>query len=321
MKKTYNFSKCFVVCAIISVILIALGCIGFFTKGINLGLDFKPGVIEEVIISSDSEIKIEGVRDSLKDFESCQVKKIGSSSENAFQIRLPAVSDEDSSDEMLQTEINSAIEKVFGEGSVQISKWDRISPSFSNTLAFKSLILLLITIALIWAYAAFRFHWDFALGAIIALLHDTLIMFSFIVWTQMEFTTTVLAAILTIIGYSINASVVILDRVRFNITNAKVSKFNEILNISLSETLSRSIITTVTTLFAVFSLYIFTTGSIKDFALAMIAGLISGLYSSIFISSGFISLIRKNWKPEYGIHHSEKSMKKGVLNMNSVVQV
>ena len=85
--------------------------------------------------------------------------------------------------------------------------------------------------------------------------------------------------------------------------------------------MSRSIITTVTTLFAVFSLYIFTTGSIKDFALAMIAGLISGLYSSIFISSGFISLIRKNWKPEYGIHHSEKSMKKGVLNMNSGVQV
>ena len=78
MKKTYNFSKCFVVCAIISVILIALGCIGFFTKGINLGLDFKPGVIEEVIISSDSEIKIEGVRDSLKDFESCQVTKISS---------------------------------------------------------------------------------------------------------------------------------------------------------------------------------------------------------------------------------------------------
>jgi preprotein translocase subunit SecF len=93
------------------------------------------------------------------------------------------------------------------------------------------------------------------------------------------------------------------------------------LNKSLSDTLARSILTTVTTLFAVVSLYIFTTGSIKDFALAVIVGLFSGCYSSMFISGGFISAGRKNWKPEFGVHHSEKSMKKGVLQMDSGVTV
>ena len=120
-----------------------------------------------------------------------------------------------------------------------------------------------------------------------------------------------LAAVLTIIGYSINATVVILDRIRYNLkfmTEAK--NFNEILNKSLSDTLVRSILTTVTTLFAVVALFVFTTGSIKDFSLALIVGLISGLYSSIFISSAFISACRKNWKPEYGVHHSLKAVKK-----------
>ena len=114
---------------------------------------------------------------------------------------------------------------------------------------------------------------------------------------------------------------VILDRVRFNLRTVKVSTFNELLDSALSDTLGRSIITTLTTLFAVISLFVFTTGSIKDFALALIVGLISGCYSSIFVSSGFISLFRMNWKPEFGIHHSEKAMKRGQLQMESGVSV
>ncbi len=168
--------------------------------------------------------------------------------------------------------------------------------------------MFVFVILLIWLYAAIRFHWDFALGSVIALLHDTLIMLTFICWSGMEFSTTVLAAVLTIVGYSINATVVILDRIRYNLKMMpEVKSFNEILNKSLSDTFVRSILTTVTTLMAVVSLYVFTTGSIKDFSLALIVGLISGIYSSIFISSAFISLSRKNWKPEFGVHHSLKS--------------
>ena len=126
----------------------------------------------------------------------------------------------------------------------------------------------------------------------------------------MEFSTTTLAAVLTIVGYSINATVVILDRIRYNLKMMpEAKKFNEILNKSLSDTFTRSVLTTVTTLFAVVALYVFTTGSIKDFSLAMIVGLISGMYSSIFISSAFIAACRKNWKPEFGVHHSLKTVK------------
>ena len=117
---------------------------------------------------------------------------------------------------------------------------------------------------------------------------------------------------MTIVGYSINATVVILDRVRYNLPLMEVKTFKDLLDQSLSDTLARSIITTVTTLFAVMALYLFTTGSIKDFALAMTVGLLSGCYSSIFISSGFISFTRKDWKPEYGIHHAKPKKVQGV---------
>lgn len=136
----------------------------------------------------------------------------------------------------------------------------------------------------------------------------------------MEFSTTVLAAVLTIVGYSINDTVVILDRVRSNLRIKKVDSFNQLLDRSLSDTLGRSIITTVTTLFAVIALYVFTSGSIKDFALALMVGLLSGCYSSLFISSGIISMCRRNWKQEFGIHHSLKE-ETGVLQMDTGVTV
>ena len=210
--------------------------------------------------------------------------------------------------EDLQSAVNEKLNNKFGKDNVAIIKTDFIGAGMSKSTTQKSIIMFVFVILLIWLYAAIRFHWDFALGSVIALLHDTLIMLTFICWSGMEFSTTVLAAVLTIVGYSINATVVILDRIRYNLKMMpEVKSFNEILNKSLSDTFVRSILTTVTTLMAVVSLYVFTTGSIKDFSLALIVGLISGIYSSIFISSAFISLSRKNWKPEFGVHHSLKS--------------
>ena len=272
------------------------------------------------VYARNADTTIDDIREALADVHGVSVKNIGSGAVAGYQIRMPAATEADSSDVLQETVLSSLGEK-FGSSNVAVIKTDFIGAGFSKTLASKSVILLLCTVVLIWGYAAIRFHWDFALGAVVALIHDTLIMFTFIVWTQMEFTTTVLAAVLTIIGYSINATVVILDRIRFNLTAVKVTKFSELINSALSDTLGRSLITTLTTLFAVVSLYIFTTGSIKDFALALIVGLISGCYSSIFISGGFIQLLRRGWKPEYGIHHSEKAMKKGVLDMSAGVTV
>ena len=253
-----------------------------------------------------SEITTDDIREALSE-DNIAIKQLGSGADASYQIRM-GINEGDAQNE-LQSSVNEKLYTKFGKENVAIVKTDFIGSGMSKSTTRKSIVMFICVIVLIWAYAAIRFHWDFALGSVIALLHDVLIMITFITWSGMEFSVTVLAAVLTIVGYSINATVVILDRIRYNLkmmTDAK--KFNDILNKALSDTFTRSVLTTVTTLFAVLSLFIFTTGSIKDFSLALIVGLISGMYSSIFISSAFISLSRKNWKPEYGVHHSLKNV-------------
>lgn len=400
MKRTISFNKGFIPCTIISAVIILFGIVGVFTKGINFGLDFKPGLIEEVrvaepvaeitydgaakialdlsagqmdlvitgtsannetrsfnfavyntvalladevnkvdgvnmtvkngsydttklflnsavstVLSNEalyiypagtSEITTDDIREALSE-DNIAIKQLGSGADASYQIRM-GINEGDAQNE-LQSSVNEKLYTKFGKENVAIVKTDFIGSGMSKSTTRKSIVMFICVIVLIWAYAAIRFHWDFALGSVIALLHDVLIMITFITWSGMEFSVTVLAALLTIVGYSINATVVILDRIRYNLkmmTEAK--KFNDILNKALSDTFTRSVLTTVTTLFAVLSLFIFTTGSIKDFSLALIVGLISGMYSSIFISSAFISLSRKNWKPEYGVHHSLKNV-------------
>ena len=400
MKRTISFNKGFIPCTIISAVIILFGIVGVFTKGINFGLDFKPGLIEEVrvaepvaeitydgaakialdlsagqmdlvitgtsannetrsfnfavyntvalladevnkvdgvnmtvkngsydttklflnsavstVLSNEalyiypagtSEITTDDIREALSE-DNIAIKQLGSGADASYQIRM-GINEGDVQNE-LQSSVNEKLYTKFGKENVAIVKTDFIGSGMSKSTTRKSIVMFICVIVLIWAYAAIRFHWDFALGSVIALLHDVLIMITFITWSGMEFSVTVLAAVLTIVGYSINATVVILDRIRYNLkmmTEAK--KFNDILNKALSDTFTRSVLTTVTTLFAVLSLFIFTTGSIKDFSLALIVGLISGMYSSIFISNAFISLSRKNWKPEYGVHHSLKNV-------------
>ena len=245
---------------------------------------------------AQSHYTADEVRNALSGIDGVAVKEIGEDSDDAYQIRISATGTEGES-KMIQDKVSAALLSAFGAENVAVIKTDFIGAQFSQSLVWQASLLVIATLVLIWIYAAIRFSWDFALGAVLAVIHDALIMVTFIAWTQMEFSTTTLAAILTIVGYSINATVVILDRVRSNMRTLNVSHFTDILNVSLSETLSRTIYTTLTTLVAVLSLYIFTTGSMKDFALALIVGMISGAYSSIYISSAIIALIRRNWKP------------------------
>ena len=389
MKKVIQFSKFFPVAVVLSAVIIIAGICSVATRGINFGLDFKPGMIEEIKIANtvlevtyngtatvsletsesgvelvvsgigeenrteaikysevetvselaakmntvngvsahikketllpkegvfvnsgssknlgekplslfvadeQSTVSADDVRDALKAFNNVDVKEVGAGSERAFQVRMGVTGDEGKT---LQADANKALTEKFGADKVAFVKSDFIGAQFSQSLIRDSIILVLATLILIFIYSAIRFHWDFALAAVIAIIHDSLIMVSFISFIQMEFSTTTLAAILTIIGYSINATVVILDRVRSDIKVVEAKTFKEILNSALSSTLSRSIITTVTTLFAVLALFFFTTGTIHDFSLALTVGLISGCYSSIFIAGAFILCVRKNQK-------------------------
>ncbi len=392
MKTNYKFSKAFPICYIISALLIVAGIASICTRKINLGIDFQPGLIEEVRIAQPAmqvtyngaatvsldasntalDVVISGVgaenetrtftygqnptisslctalnsidginakvlssgeadsygiftnnaetsrlssdkafmlyvsssqtATSIDDLrlvlasQNVELKELGTADNRSYQIRAK-ITDDGTSSQELQDEVLSALRGKYGKDNVAIVKTDFVGSSFSGSLVFKSILLTIATVFLIWLYATIRFHWDFALGAVVALLHDCLIMFAFISFLQIEFSTTTLAAVLTIFGYSINATVVILDRVRENMKSVNTKVFNDILNKSLNDTLARSIITTVTTLFASISLLVFTTGSIQDFAVALTIGLISGCYSSLFISSGFISFMRRKWVP------------------------
>ena len=251
----------------------------------------------KLYVPSDNVVSVDEIREAVSALD-VSVKEMGTEADRSFQIRAKVDKDNEETSQQLQSNILSALQAKFGADNVPVVRQDFVGSQFSSTLLRRSILLAVLTIFLIWLYATIRFAWDFALGAIIALIHDCLIMFTFISWFQIEFSTTTLAAILTIFGYSINATVVILDRLRFNIKNLDTKSFKDILNVSLSETLSRSIITTVTTLFASLSLWIFTTGSIRTFAIVLTIGLLSGCYSSMFISSGFIAFTRRKWNPE-----------------------
>ena len=408
-RKAIQFSKAFLPCAIVSAAIIVFGIAGFFIRGINFGLDYRPGLLEEVRIAppvldvsysgsanvtldmsaegidivisgtgsenktetlafaqnrtvsdlasslnaidgiraqvnsnassstSDlfvdtnasnrlssapyrlysagkTDVPVAQVREALSSVEGISIQQLGAGEAASFQIRMADKGDGKSSAD-LQNAILTNLENKFGDGNVVIVRTDFIGSNFSRAIAVQSLIVLAFAVALIWLYATIRFHWDFALGSVLALIHDALIMITFIVWSQIEFSTMTVAAILTIVGYSINATIVILDRERALLPIMKdTKKFTDIIDQALTDTLSRSIITTVTTMFAAASLYVFTQGDIKNFALALLVGLVSGCYSSIFISSGFIAATRKNWKPEYGIHHSLK-LQKGVFDV------
>ena len=247
---------------------------------------------------AESLASVDEVRSVLAGVSDMSVKATGSGNQLSFQIRTGDNGNDPEMRNLRKQQILNILGENFGAENVSVLKTDYIGSNFSKTLVKGSILLVLATLILIWIYATIRFKWDLALGAVLAIIHDGLIMVAFVAFTQMEFSAITIAAILTIIGYSINDTIVVLDRVRENIKVTNIRSFKELWDYSQSSMFTRTIITTVTTLLAVVSLYIFTTGSMKDFALALIVGLLSGVYSTIYIAGAFSVACRKNWKPE-----------------------
>jgi preprotein translocase subunit SecF len=254
----------------------------------NPQLGSEPYVIHYLEPGSEP-VNIQEVRDALTSFgQTISIQNLGVPQDRHFMIRL-----EDSEIEgggVPAEKIIDTLETYFGDGEVVVIRSDYVGSRFSKNLSDQAGILMGLTLVLILIYASIRFKPQFAIGAVLAIVHDALIMVAFVVWTRMEFNTTTIAAILTILGYSINDTIVIFDRIRETRRIYPDDPFVDILDRSLTETLSRTIITTLTTMLAVVSLYIFTSGSMKDFALTLLVGMISGVYSTIFIASGFVNL-------------------------------
>ncbi|MDR2344289.1 MAG: protein translocase subunit SecF [Spirochaetaceae bacterium] len=229
------------------------------------------------------------VRASLDSIEGLSVQVLGTPSDRHFLIRM----DEGSGGAVNSDDITARLEEAFGAGEVVVTRSDFVGSRFSKQLADQAGWLMFFTLLLILAYASVRFKPQFAIGAVLAIAHDALIMVAFITWSRMEFNTTTIAAILTILGYSINDTIVVFDRIREVRRLYPDEGFTKLLDRAITETLGRTVITTLTTMLAVLSLYIFTSGSMKDFALALLVGMISGVYSTIFVACGFSSFWQK----------------------------
>ncbi|MCL2130402.1 MAG: protein translocase subunit SecF [Treponema sp.] len=245
-------------------------------------------------------VRIEDVRASLLPLGTVSVQVLGNQAERRFMIRMEDTGT--SSEGIPADRIISALELAFGEGKVTVTRSDYVGSRFSKQLSDQAGLLTGMTLLLILAYSAIRFKIQFAVGAVVAIIHDALIMVAFVVWTRMEFNTTTIAALLTILGYSINDKIVVFDRIKETTRIYPDDTFVDILNRAISETMSRTIITNLTTILAVLSLFIFTTGSMKDFALALLVGMIAGVYSTIFVATSLVNF----WNSRAGKRENNK---------------
>jgi preprotein translocase subunit SecF len=285
-----NFNKFYKIFNFISLSLVIISILLLFFKGLNFGVDFKGGTLIE-LRANDKSINVMSLRQSfskmnLGDFN---VKKFGN--ENDFLIKIEKKDTSASAIEVIKKELVSSIGESFNFRRVE-----NVGPKVSAELLKSGVIAIALSLAAMLFYIWIRFEWQFSLGAILALFHDVIITLGFFSLFNLEINLSIVAAVLTIVGYSMNDTVVIYDRVRENLKKFSDIKIYELTNISINETLSRTIITSVTTLLALVSIYLFGGEILKGFSLAMIMGVVFGTYSSIYIANPILVKLRVSQK-------------------------
>ena len=267
----------------IAIVVISLFLLTF--KGLNFGIDFKGGTLIE-LRSTDDRINVSSLRDNLNSINlgDVSVKKFGNDTD--FLIKF-----ENNSNKNVIEQIKVSLDKSFGN-QFDFRRVENVGPKVSAELLKSGVIAISIALILMLIYIWIRFEWQFSLGAIAALFHDVIVTLGMFSLLGLEINLSIIAAVLTIVGYSMNDTVVIFDRVRENLKKYSDIKIFELTNISINETLSRTLITSITTLLALFSIFFFGGEILKGFSLAMIFGVIFGTYSSIYIANTI--LVRLN---------------------------
>ena len=273
---------------IMSITICFFSIFSIFLNGLNFGIDFKGGTLIEV--SSENSINISNVRSILSSLNLGDVQIQNFGSEKNILVRIEASSSENNSSALSKI-TNQLI--LFGE----IQRTEVVGPKISSELIQKGILAIISAVGLMLFYIWIRFEWQFSLGAVLALIHDVIITIGIFSFFQIEFNLSIIAALLTIIGYSMNDTVVVYDRIRENLRKYKKQDLYDLINISINQTLSRTVLTSFTTLLALFSLYIFGGQVIKGFTLAMIIGVFIGTYSSTFIASQLLHIlgVKRDW--------------------------
>ena len=285
-----NFNKFYKLFNIISGCLIIISILLLFFKGLNFGVDFKGGTLIE-LRSNDKKINVTSLRDSFNSMNlgDINIKKFGNN--NDFLIKIEKKDRSANSIEIIKKNLSDKLNSSFNFRRVE-----NVGPKVSSELLKSGIIAIALSLTAMLFYIWIRFEWQFSLGAILALFHDVIITLGIFSLFSLEINLSIVAAVLTIVGYSMNDTVVIYDRVRENLRKFSDIKIFELTNISINETLSRTVITSFTTLLALISIYLFGGEILKGFSLAMIMGVIFGTYSSIYIANPILVKLRVSQK-------------------------
>ena len=284
ISKDIKFSNFYKRMNIFSFVLIFLSILVLLIKGLNLGVDFKGGTLIEVR-TENSTTTIAEIRESFlkMNLGDVSVKKFGKDNDYLVKIEITK-----SDNENFIKSINDKLSADLGS-VVNFRRVENVGPKVSNELLRAGLLAISLSLAAMLFYIWIRFEWQFSLGAITALVHDVIITVGIFSFLTYEVNLSIVAAVLTIVGYSMNDTVVIFDRIRENLKKYSKISTIEISDLSTNQTLSRTLITSVTTLLALFSIYIFGGAILKGFSLAMIIGVVVGTYSSIFVATPILN--------------------------------
>ncbi len=290
IKNNIQFNKYYKFFNLLSSILIVISLFLLIFKGLNFGVDFKGGTLIE-LRANDKQITISSLRSAFSNMNlgDVAIKKFGKDSDYLIKFEK-----KDNTKTLIQ-DIKNNLTKTLGSG-YEFRRVENVGPKVSAELLKGGLIAIAAALGAMLFYIWIRFEWQFSIGAILALFHDVILTIGVFSLFSLEINLSIVAAILTIVGYSMNDTVVIFDRVRENLKKYMDIKIFELTNISINETLSRTIITSATTLLALLSIFIFGGEILKGFSLAMILGVVFGTYSSIYIANPVLVSLKVSYK-------------------------
>jgi len=290
MKKNIDFSSKFKIANIISLSLFLISVLFILFKGLNYGIDFKGGTLIELRV--DNDIRISDIRSSLKNLNlgDINVKEFGQKGDFLIKIEQKT----ENNNKLIPEIKKNLIKKLSTE--INFRRVENVGPKISSELLQSGIIAITLSLAAMLFYIWIRFEWQFSVGAITALFHDVIITVGIFSILSLEVNLSIIAAVLTIVGYSMNDTVVIYDRIRENLSKYTRIKISETANLSINETLSRTIITSVTTLLALVSIYILGGEILRGFSFAMILGVIIGTYSSVFVAAPVLKFLKVSHK-------------------------
>ncbi len=279
----FNFMGKRKIAAVFSILLVLISLTSLFKQGLNLGIDFTGGTIIE--LAYQDEAKLDNIRATLKKggFEDAAVQNFGSIHD--VLVHLPVIPSKNMAE--LSNEVVAVLQSD-SEVTIDVRRVEFVGPQVGEELTEDGGLAMLYALIGILIYVSFRFEYRFAIGSVVALVHDVIITLGVFSLFRLEFDLTVLAAILAVIGYSLNDTIVVFDRIRETFLRKRKGDSVEIVNSALNDTLSRTLMTSGTTLLVVFSLYWFGGAVIHDFAIALLLGIVVGTYSSIYIASNAV---------------------------------